>query len=110
MSPVTENPRGNPAYLLRPINYNIPYLPIPTRIQKSKTLAKKRKLKKISRDVKKKHCRPPENSVYKLRKTNIPFYEQIVPHKGVFILTLKPENISNMFRTRCVANESNDPT
>jgi hypothetical protein len=30
MSPDTENPRGNPAYLLKPINYNMPYLPIPT--------------------------------------------------------------------------------
>jgi hypothetical protein len=40
----------------------------------------------------------------------ISLYEQIVPHKGIFIITLKPENISDIFRTRCVANESNGPT
>jgi hypothetical protein len=63
------------------------YTCIPTKTQKSNNLAKKTQ-KNLTR-CSKKHCRPPENSVYKLRKTNIPFYEQIVPPKGIFILTLK---------------------
>ena len=70
-----RKPQGGPAHLHNRINYNIPYLPIPTKTQKSKNLAKN--LTRCS----KKHCRPPENSVYRLRKTNIPFYEQVVPHK-----------------------------
>jgi hypothetical protein len=44
-----RKPQGGPAHLHNRINYNIPYLPIPTKTQKSKNLAKK--LKKISRDV-----------------------------------------------------------
>jgi hypothetical protein len=40
MSPDSENRRGNPTHLHNRINYDIPYLPIPTKIQ-SKNLAKR---------------------------------------------------------------------
>jgi hypothetical protein len=52
MSPDTENRRGNPTQLTHRIKYNTPYLPIPTKTQKSNNLGKKT-LKKTSQDVQK---------------------------------------------------------
>jgi hypothetical protein len=81
-SPDSENRRGNPTHLHNRINYDIPYLPIPTHTyQNPEVKILQKELKKDLTRCSKKHCRPLENLVYRLRKRNIPFYEQIVPHK-----------------------------
>ena len=80
-------PRGQPCMRDR-INYNIyhtyQYL-LPTKIQESKNLAQKNSKLKKSHDVKKTHCRPRENSVYRLRKTNISLFMNKLFHIRVYL-------------------------
>ena len=71
------------------INYNIyhtyPYLPIYLpKSRKVKILQKKTSKKNLTR-CKKNHCRPPENSVYKLRKTNISLFINKLFHIRVYL-------------------------